>query len=86
MRFGYRAHSLKKRIAARTSHKRNIRRNFGLKAPRGMGFITYPKLAAYDRIYRGTTTGCITIPQRLLFFLVLARYAFYHYDSKIIHC
>ena len=43
MKFGFRIPSLNKRIAARTSVKRMIRQNLGLKAPRGMGWITDPK-------------------------------------------
>jgi hypothetical protein len=37
MKFGFRIPSLTKRIAARTSVKRIIRHNQGLKAPIGMG-------------------------------------------------
>ncbi len=47
--------SLKKKIAARTSLKRKIRHNLGLKAPRGYGFITNPKKYAYNKVYRKTT-------------------------------
>jgi hypothetical protein len=52
MKFGFRTPSLKKRIAARTSVKRMIRHNLGLKAPRGMGWITNPKKAVYNGIWR----------------------------------
>jgi hypothetical protein len=55
---GFRVPSIKKRIAARTSVKRAIRNNLGLKAPRGMGWITNPKKAAYNRVYNRTTKGC----------------------------
>ena len=61
MRFGYRRPSLKKRIAARTSVKRMIRQNLGLKVPRGWGWLTNPRKAAYNRIYNRTTKGCMTI-------------------------
>lgn len=54
--------SLKKRIAARTSLKRIIRNNLGLKAPRGWGWITNPKRAMYNRIYRRTSIGCLALP------------------------
>ncbi len=37
MKFGFRKPSLRKSIAARTSPKRFIRQNLGIKAPRGMG-------------------------------------------------
>lgn len=55
MKFGLRTPSLKKSFAARTSLKRVIRHQMGLKAPRGMGIITNPKKAVYNRIYTRTT-------------------------------
>lgn len=57
MKFGLRTPSLKKRIAARTSWKRVVRHNMGLKAPRGMGVLTNPKKALYNRLYNRTTVG-----------------------------
>jgi len=58
MKFGIRKPSIRKSIAARTSVKRLIRQNLGLKAPRGYGWITNPKKAAYNRVYNRTTKGC----------------------------
>jgi hypothetical protein len=49
---------LTKRVAARTSWKRAVRQNLGLKAPRGWGWLTNPKKAAYNRVYNRTTVGC----------------------------
>lgn len=57
MKFGLRKPSLKKRLAARTSLKRVARHNLGLKAPRGWGWLTNPKRAAYNRAYSRTTFG-----------------------------
>ena len=59
MRIGSRIPSLAKRIAARTSIKRYIRHNLGVKAPKGLGWITDPKRALYNRIYSRTTRGCM---------------------------
>lgn len=59
MKIGFRKPSIKKRIAARTSVKRVIRHSLGFKAPRGLGWITNPKKAAYNRIYNRTTVGCL---------------------------
>ena len=59
MKFGFRIPSLNKRIAARTSVKRVIRHNLGFKAPRGMGWLTNPKKAAYNRIYNKTSKVCL---------------------------
>jgi hypothetical protein len=61
VRFGFRVPSLKKRLSARTSVKRYIRNNLGLKAPRGWGWITNPKKAAYNRVYNRTTRGCLVV-------------------------
>jgi hypothetical protein len=58
MKFGFRVPSLRKRIAARTSWKRFARQSLGLKAPRGWGWLTNPRRAAYNRIYNRTTRGC----------------------------
>jgi hypothetical protein len=57
MKFGIRKPSLKKRIAARTSWKRMARHSLGIKAPRGYGWVTNPKRAAYNRAYTRTTVG-----------------------------
>ena len=55
MKFGLRTPSLKKSIAARTSVKRFVRHNIGLKAPKGYGWFTNPKKAMYNRVYNKTT-------------------------------
>ena len=57
MKIGPRTPSLAKRLAARTSPSRVLRHNLGLKAPRGWGWLTNPKKAAYNRIYSRTTFG-----------------------------
>ena len=59
MKFGFRIPSIKKRIAARTSAKRIIAHNLGFKAPRGMGWITNPKKAMYNKVYNQTSRGCM---------------------------
>ena len=61
VRFGFRVPSLMKRISARTSLKRAIRHRAGLKAPRGWGWITNPKRAAYNRVYSRTTRSCLVV-------------------------
>jgi hypothetical protein len=55
MKFGPRIPSLNKRIAARTSWRRYVRHSLGVKAPRGYGWLTNPRRAAYNRIYSRTT-------------------------------
>jgi len=66
MKFGFRTPSLKKRIAARTSISRAIRHRLGLKAPRGWGWLTDPKKAAYNRVYSRTSVDLFAFLLRLL--------------------
>lgn len=55
LKFGFRKPSLKKRIAARTSLKRQIVHRAGLKMPRGYGWVRDPKKYAYNKVYQKTT-------------------------------
>lgn len=55
MKFGPRKPSIKRAISAKTSVKRIIRNQTGMKAPKGLGIITDPKKAAYNRVYNRTT-------------------------------
>jgi len=71
MKFRFRVPSLTKKIAARTSLKRYVRHSLGLKAPRGMGWITNPRRALYNRIYTRTTRGCGTTLMLLLVLVAL---------------
>ncbi len=70
MKFGLRTPSIKKKIAARTSVKRYVRHNLGFKAPRGMGWITNPKRAAYNRVYNRTSFSAGKGLEGLIIFLV----------------
>jgi hypothetical protein len=54
----FRKPSIKKKIAARTSWKRGVRHKLGFKAPRGFGWLTNPKKAAYNRMYN---RGCLVV-------------------------
>ncbi len=74
MKFGFRIPNINKRIAARTSVKRYIRHSLGFKAPRGWGWLTNPKKAAYNRIYNRTSvgSGCmITLLSVASFFILM---------------
>jgi hypothetical protein len=62
MKIGYRKSSLKNRLAAKTSWKRAVRHRMGVKAPRGYGWLTNPRKAAYNRVYNRTTKGCLIVP------------------------
>ncbi len=55
MKFGLRKPSWKKSLAARTSWKRAVRSQTAFRAPKGWGWITNPKKAAYNRVYSKTS-------------------------------
>ena len=64
MRIGPRTPSLRRRVAARTSWKRYVRHSLGLKAPRGMGWLTNPRRAAYNRAYNRLTFDPLRLGRR----------------------
>jgi hypothetical protein len=65
MKFGIRKPSIKRSFAARTSVKRIVRHNLGVKAPKGWGWLTNPKRAAYNRVYSRTTVSFWSLLKRL---------------------
>lgn len=65
MKIGMRKPSLKKSISARTSPKRFLRHSLGIKAPRGWGWLTNPKKAAYNRVYNRTTFSLFDLLKKL---------------------
>lgn len=75
VRFGFRVPSLTKRIAARTSVKRLVKNKLGLRAPRGWGWLTNPKKAAYNRVYNRTTRGCLVLVMLILTLAAAAAWA-----------
>ena len=75
MKFGFRIPSISKRIAARTSVKRIVRHNLGVKAPRGGGWVTDPKKALYNKVYNKTSRGCLVSLAWLLLVPVVMTWA-----------
>lgn len=65
MKFGIRTPSLKKRISARTSIKRQIVHRAGLKMPRGYGWLRDPKKYAYNKVYNRATFDMFSILKKL---------------------
>lgn len=61
MKFGLRRPSPRKSLAARLSWRRALRHSLGLKAPRGWGWLTDPRRAAYNRVYNRTTFSWQTL-------------------------
>ena len=66
MKFGIRKPSLKKRISARTSIKRQIVHRGGLKMPRGWGWLRSPKKYAYNKVYNKTSFDIFKLLRKLL--------------------
>ena len=65
MKFGFRKPSLKKRIKARTSPKRQIVHRGKVKMPRGKGVFRNPKKATYNKIYNKTSFDIFKTLKRL---------------------
>ncbi|AYK08835.1 hypothetical protein [Brevibacillus laterosporus] len=65
MKFGMRKPSFKKRVAARTSLKRQLVHRAGLKMPRGWGWLRNPKKYAYNKVYNRTTFDIFKIIKKL---------------------
>lgn len=63
--FHVRTPSLAKSLGARTSGKRALKNALGLRAPRGMGWITNPRRAAYNRGYNRRTVSLWSLMARL---------------------
>jgi hypothetical protein len=65
MKFGIRKPSLKRSLAARISPARFVRHSLGFKVPRGYGWLTNPKKAAYNRVYSRTSVSLWSLLGRL---------------------
>ena len=65
MKFGFRAPSLKKRISARTSIKRQVVHRTGLKMPRGWGWLRDPEKYAYNKVYNRTSFDIFKVIKKL---------------------
>ncbi len=65
VKVGMRKPSLKKRISARTSVKRQVVHRAGLKMPRGYGWARNPKRYVYNKVYQRTTFDVIKLLKKL---------------------
>lgn len=65
MKFGPRKPSLNKRIAARTSIKRQIVHRGEIKMPRGYGWVRNPKKYVYNKVYNRTTFDIFKLLKKL---------------------
>ena len=66
MKFGIRIPSLKKRISARTSIKRQIVHRAGLKMPKGYGCVRNPEKFVYNKVYNKTSFDIFKLLKKLL--------------------
>lgn len=65
VKIGLRKPSLKKRISARTSIKRQVIHRTGAKMPRGYGWVRNPKKYAYNKVYTRTTFDIFKLIKKL---------------------
>jgi len=65
MKFGVRNPSFKKRMAARTSIKRQIVHRAGLKMPKGYGWLRSPKKFVYNKVYNKTSFDIFKLIKKL---------------------
>nr|WP_028551770.1 hypothetical protein [Paenibacillus sp. UNC451MF] len=65
MKFGMRKPSIKKRVAARTSLKRQVVHQLGIKIPRGYGWLRSPKKYVYNKVYKRTTFDIFSLIKKL---------------------
>lgn len=65
MKFGIRTPSLKKRISAKTSLKRQVVQRAGLKMPKGYGWVRDPKKYAYNKVYNKTSFDIFSLIKKL---------------------
>lgn len=67
MKFGMRKPSLKRRIGARTSIKRQIVHRGGFKMPRGYGWVRSPKryVYVYNKVYNRATFDIFKVLRNL---------------------
>lgn len=65
MKFGIRIPSVKKRISARTSLKRQVVHRAGIKMPKGYGWVRNPKKYAYNKVYNRTSFDIFKLLKKL---------------------
>jgi hypothetical protein len=65
MRFGPRRPSIRGRISARLSPRRQMVNRLGLRMPRGYGWVRNPKKFVSNKVYRRTTFDVFSLLRRL---------------------
>lgn len=65
LKIGIRKPSVAKSVAARLSPARFVRHSLGFKVPRGLGWLTDPRRALYNRAYSRLTVSVSTLFRKL---------------------
>ncbi|GIN73000.1 hypothetical protein J14TS2_34750 [Bacillus sp. J14TS2] len=65
VKIGMRKPSLKKRVSARTSIKRQVVHRAGVKMPRGYGAVMNSKKAVYNKVYNRTTFDIFNLIKKI---------------------
>ncbi|WP_242698111.1 hypothetical protein [Bacillus sp. SD088] len=65
VKIGMRKPSLKKRVSACTSIKRQVVHRAGIKMPRGYGWVRDPKKYAYNKVYNRTMFDIFKLIKKL---------------------
>ena len=65
MKIGMRKPSLKKRIVARTSVKRQVVHRVGIKIPRGWGWLRNPRKYLYNKVYHRTSFDIFKVLKKM---------------------
>lgn len=65
MKLGFRKPSLKKRLRARTSVKRQMTQRQNIKMPKGKGWLRNPKRSARNKVYNLTSFDLFKVIKKL---------------------
>jgi len=65
VKFGLRKPSLKKRLKARTSIKRQVIHRANIKMPKGKGWLRHPKKAVRNKVYNKTSFDLVKVIKKL---------------------
>lgn len=65
MKYGMRKPSLRGRVKARTSIKRQIVHRAGIKMPKGYGWVRDPKKYAYNKVYTRTSFDIFSLLKKI---------------------
>lgn len=65
VKYGIRKPSLKRRVSAKTSIKRQVVHRAGFKMPRNKSYLRNPKKYAYNKVYNKTSFDIFSLIKKL---------------------